>query len=231
MSNLALTTVTVVDDVCAMGAERFLAVGRESIARDDGFYAGLSGGSTPRGLYQRLKAGDLPWDAVDLFFGDERCVPQDHELSNYRMVKEALLTRIPQCRAHFLHDAAEYTELLRVTLGPTGRFDLLLLGMGEDGHTASLFPGSPALDEKDRWVVEAPGVPPATERLTVTPPMIRKARNVVILVSGGKKANLLAEVLEGPAGRYPIQVVRECEGKVEWLVDPPAAAKLGGSAA
>lgn len=222
--------VTVVDDIAQAGAERFLAFGRESIARDDGFYVGLSGGKTPRALYARLQAEDLPWEDVDMFFGDERCVPRDHELSNFRMVKEALLDRIPQCRAHFLHDASEYEELLRVALGHTGSFDLLLLGMGEDGHTASLFPGSPALAETQHWVVAAPGPPPATRRVTITPALIHLARHVVVLVAGEAKAGILAEVLGGPDGRYPIQVLGECRGDVEWLVDPAAARLLKASA-
>jgi len=218
-------TVTVADDVAKVGAERFLACGREAIARDDGFYAGLSGGNTPRELYRRLQPNDLPWDTVDLFFGDERCVPRDHELSNFRMVRESLLDRVP-VRAHFLHDPQEYEELLRVTLGERGRFDLLLLGMGEDGHTASLFPGSPALGEGKRWVVAAPGVPPAAERLTITPVLIRAAYHVVVLVSGERKARILADALEGPPGTLPVQLVGECQGEVEWIVDPAAASCL-----
>ncbi len=223
-------TITVADDVGRLGAERFLAHGREAIARDDGFYVGLSGGKTPRAVYERLGPDYLPWDTVDLFFGDERCVPSDHELSNYRMVKEALLDRIPQVRAHFLHDPGEYAEVLLAALGKTGSFDLLLLGMGEDGHTASLFPGSPALAEDRRWVVAAPGVPPATRRLTITPALIRVARHVLVIVAGEAKARILADALEGPDGRYPIQIVRQCQGEVEWIVDRAAASLLQGIA-
>lgn len=203
-----------------------MAAGVEAIARDDGFYAGLSGGSTPRALYQRLRPEDLPWDAVDLFFGDERCVPQNDPRSNFRMVRESLLDRVPDARAHYLHDPDEYQALLKASLGPKGRFDLLLLGLGEDGHTASLFPGSPALEEESRWVVMAPGAPPVTERLTITPPIIRAAYRVLVLVSGASKAKILKEVLEGEPGRYPAQFISQAQGKVEWLVDLEAASLL-----
>lgn len=216
----------IVENVAAAAVECFLTAGREAIATNDTFLVALSGGNTPRELYRRLQPNDLPWDAVDLFFGDERAVPQDHEHSNFRMVHESLLCRIPAARAHFLHDAAEYEELLTARLGPSGRFDCLLLGLGEDGHTASLFPGSPALREDRRWVVATKGPPPCEDRLTLTPPVILAARRILMLVSGEKKAQILADVLEGPANRYPGGIVLASDGPVEWLVDRAAASQL-----
>lgn len=216
--------VEVVEDLPAAATTAFLAAARDALALGSCMVA-LSGGSTPKALYQRLGPDDLPWFRVELFFGDERKVPLEDERSNWRMVYEALLSRF-QVRNHPLEDAQAYDALLRDRLGPSGAFDLMLLGMGEDGHTASLFPGSPALDERERWVVEAPGVAPAPVRLTVTPPVIRAAKRIYVLVGGAGKAGVLREVLEGPRGRYPVQRVLDAPGEVVWLVDRAAASQL-----
>jgi 6-phosphogluconolactonase len=210
----------VVDDLPAAAHAAFVAAGEAAIAHHGRFLVALSGGSTPKALYERLHPDDLPWEKVELFFGDERKVPLDDERSNYRMVKTALLDRIP-VTAHPLVDATAYDALLR----DRGPFDLLLLGMGEDGHTASLFPGSPALGEHDRWVVEAPGVEPARERFTITAPVIVAARHILLLVGGKGKAEVLREVLEGPRGQHPAQLALEGNGEAVWLVDRAAAGR------
>ena len=152
-------------------------------------------------------------------------MPLDDPRSNHRMVTEALLGRVPVA-CHPLVDADAYEALLRDRLGPEGAFDVMLLGIGEDGHTASLFPGSPALAERARWVVAAPGVAPAPERLTLTPPVLQAARQVLVFVGGAGKAGVLQAVLEGPPGRYPIQLLGAAQGEVTWVVDRAAAALL-----
>ncbi|MBU6427937.1 MAG: 6-phosphogluconolactonase [Cyanobacteria bacterium REEB65] len=214
------------EDLGAESAQRFVRICRDAIALRDHCTVALCGGSTPKVLYERLQPADLPWPSLRLFFGDERRVPKESKDSNYRLVQETLLDRIPGASAAFMAAAPDYEELLREALGPEGTFDLLLLGMGEDGHTASLFPGSPALTERQRWVVEAPGAPPVTDRITITPPVIWRARNVLILVAGAPKAERVREVLQGPPDRHPIQTTRRCQGRVEWLLDPAAASLL-----
>lgn len=218
--------LTVVESVAASARDRLLAAGRQALAASGSFSVALSGGSTPKALYRLLQPGDLPWAQVQLFFGDERAVPIDDPRSNYHMTQEAMLDRIAEARAHFLDDPAAYERLLVATLGPRCEFDLMLLGLGVGGHTASLFPGSPALAERDRKVVQAPGVEPAPIRYTVTPPVIWAARRVLVLVSGADKADLVRDAWQRPAD-YPIGLTWQCEGEVEWLLDPAAAARVG----
>lgn len=188
----------------------------------------LAGGSTPRETYARLAAtthvGRFPWSAVDFYFGDERCVPLDDPESNYRMARDTLFDplRIPAERIHRIEGermdprsaAAEYERLL------PDRLDLLLLGIGEDGHTASLFPGSPALDERALRVlaVEAPKPPP--RRVTITPPVLESARRILVLASGASKAEAVARALEGPLDpkRTPAQLAR----RGLWILDRAA---------
>jgi 6-phosphogluconolactonase len=210
------------------------AAGRATVA--------LSGGQTPRRLYEALAAhhaADVPWARVHLFWGDERYVPHNDPLSNYRLARESLLARIPipDANVHAVPtgaaDPAEaagaYEALLRRYFpGVWPRFDLILLGMGPDGHTASLFPGTPVLQEDRRWVreVRAPVAPPV--RLTLTLPVLNRAAVVFFLVTGADKAETLRRVWtdasDPPA--YPAAAVRPQEGRVVWWVDPPAAARL-----
>jgi 6-phosphogluconolactonase len=190
--------LVVARDVAVAAAERFLALGARFLA--------LAGGSTPRRLYERLAVCDLPWWETEVFFGDERCVPPDHPDSNYRMAHEALLSRV-QARVHRMLgetcDAPAYEEELTRVFGPgLPEFDLVLLGLGVDGHTASLFPGDPALDVTDRRVVrvERPDHP----RLTLTLPVLSAARAAMFLVSGESKREPLRRLLTGadiPAAR------------------------------
>lgn len=202
----------------------------------------LSGGRTPRELYRALATDfrdEIPWDRVHFFWGDERYVPADDPRSNYRLAREALLNHVPlpPQNVHPMptdlpdpEDAADvYAETLRAHFsGPWPRFDLVLLGLGSDGHTASIFPGSRAVAEKERWVmaVRAPVKP--LRRLTLTLPVINRARMVWFLVSGAERASALRSVLVGsPAPqRCPAAGVRPINGGVTWWVDAASAAKL-----
>lgn len=189
----------------------------------------LSGGKTPEPVYRALAAGSsVEWGRVDVYFGDERAVPPDHPQSNYRMVYSALLSRVP-VPARQIHrmeaerpdrdaSAREYERAL------PGRLDVLLLGMGSDGHTASLFPGSAALDERYRLVVPVVGPTPPAERLTITAPVIEAARRVAVLAVGAGKAGPVALALTGPISpkEIPVQLARAgC-----WFLDRAAAARL-----
>jgi 6-phosphogluconolactonase len=193
---------------------------------------GLAGGATPRSVYERLAVEPLseriPWENVTIFFGDERCVSPDHPESNFRMANEALLSRIPIPRSQIHRMEAErpdreasaraYERLL------PDRFDLLLLGMGRDGHTASLFPHSQALTERIRRVVPVTSPDPPPSRLTITPPVIRSARTIGVIVAGAEKAATLARVLEGPSVPEELPVQLAAEGF--WFLDRAAARRL-----
>jgi len=198
---------------------------------------GLAGGGTPRPVYERLArepyAQRVRWRDVEVFFGDERAVAADDPASNYGMVKAALLSRvpIPAARVHRMEaeagdpDAAarSYERLLPDSL------DLLLLGMGQDGHTASLFPGSPALGEQRRRVVPVVGTKPPPRRLTITPPVIAAARRIAVLVVGADKAPAAARALQGPfqPAEMPVQLAL----RGVWFLDRAAAAELRSIAA
>jgi 6-phosphogluconolactonase len=201
----------------------------------------FAGGHTPRGLYEQLASSHrdrIPWPQVDAFWGDERYVAHDAPASNYRMVRESLLDHVP-LPAGNVHpmpthaaspDAAarEYEATLRAELGQAPTFDLLLLGLGDDGHTASLFPHSSALDERARWVAAVTGPVEPRTRLTLTLPLITAANRVFVLVSGRGKAPALAHALD-PATRvaeYPAAALRAAGRKVTWWVDRDAAADL-----
>jgi 6-phosphogluconolactonase len=190
---------------------------------------GLAGGRTPEPVYGELVAGSsIDWRKVSVFFGDERAVPPDHPDSNYLMVHLALLSRVPipagnvhrmeAERADREAAAREYERLL------PSQLDVLLLGMGPDGHTASLFPGSAALDERDRLVLPVLGSKPPAERLTITPPVIEAARKVAVITTGGDKALMVARAIEGPLmpKAVPVQLAR----RGSWFLDRAAAARL-----
>jgi 6-phosphogluconolactonase len=204
----------------------------------------LSGGTTPDAVYRRLAqpgaSSRLEWSRVHLFWGDERCVSTDHADSNYGMVQRSLLNHIPIPAGNVHRIPAEQgaaaaaesyaAELNRFFGGSAGKppcFDLALLGLGEDGHTASLFPGSPALEEAERWAV---GVahslppPPLVPRVTVTLPAINAARRVLFLVSGGSKADILYRIILGDESpQLPAQRVNPASLRITWLVDGQAA--------
>jgi 6-phosphogluconolactonase len=224
-------------------ADRIVAAAGRSVADGQMFSLFLSGGSTPKALYERL-AGDafrdqIDWRAVELYFGDERCVPPESELSNFRMASESLIDRVPIPRDNVYRmkgeidpDAAakEYGQLLKARFMDDGP-DVMLLGMGDDGHTASLFPGTPALDEtKHRCVanyVPYDYIPTGTSwRITLTFPFINRSREVFALVTGASKADRLSQVLEGvdAASRaLPIRRVRPAPGTLTWFLDVAAA--------
>ena len=207
-----------------------IEAGRRAIADTGLFRLGLAGGNTPRAVYSALadRADALPWERVQITFGDERCVPPDHADSNYRMAFESLLSRVPipegnvfRVRGEIPHEEAalEYEgRLAAVALRMgEGRYvhDLLLLGLGEDGHTASLFPGSPALEERERSVIPATGPKPPPQRITFTFPLINAARLVVFLLNDPKKEPVLQGALKGD---YPSGKVSPTAGRVLWLV-------------
>jgi 6-phosphogluconolactonase len=231
-------------EVAAEAAREVLARAGEAVAARGAFSLALSGGSTPRALYALLGdpagayAARMPWDRTRVFFGDERHVPPTHPDSNFRMASEALLAHvpIPVASVHRMRGelpdageaAAAYERELRAVLGEAPVLDLVLLGLGEDGHTASLFPGSPALDERERWVA-APWVERlGAWRITLTLPVLERAREVVFLVAGAAKAAPLRRALrrEG-AEPVPAARVRPREGRLLWLADRAAAASLG----
>ena len=225
-------------------AGHVVSLAAEAIAAGGRFSIGVSGGSTPRALYALLATHEFTtrfdWPSVHVFWGDERCVPPDHPDSNYRMVREALLDHIPLPKHNIYRirgeiepeqAAAEYEQVLRAFFdhkAPTPRFDVLLLGMGDDGHTASLFPGTAALHQRSRWVVENYVEELDTWRITLTPVALNAAANVIFLVSGRAKAETLRAVLKGPhqPEKYPAQLVQPAEGHLLWMVDADAAALL-----
>jgi 6-phosphogluconolactonase len=208
------------------------------------FSVALSGGSTPRRLYQLLADPAQPfrdridWSATHVFWGDERHVPPDHPESNYRMAREALLdvVPVPAGNVHRMRGeeadapraARSYEEELRTFFSGPPQFDLVLLGLGADAHTASLFPGGEAVRERERWVA-APWVEKlGSWRLTLTPPALNRSAAVIFLVQGEEKSDALRAVLEGERDpdRYPAQAVRPASGDLLWLVDDAAASGL-----
>jgi 6-phosphogluconolactonase len=226
-------------------AEEWRARSSAAVAGAGRFAVALAGGSTPRALYAHLASAEapfrdvLPWRRTHVFFGDERAVPPDHADSNYRMARDALLAHVPvppgnvhRMRGEDDPDASAraYEEELRAFFGATPRFDLLLLGLGPDGHTASLFPGSAVLEERSRLAAAATaGTPPLVRRITLTLPALDAAARVLFLVSGASKAAALARVLQGGAGEgaLPAARVRPHTGTVLWLVDRAAAGAKG----
>jgi 6-phosphogluconolactonase len=231
--------------IARAAAEEFRRRSEEAVDRNDRFRVALSGGSTPVRLFGELAEipvgkGMIPWGKVDLFWGDERAVPPDHPDSNFRAAREVLLSRIDipdenvhRIRAELEPDeaAAAFEQDLRDSFalrsGEVPRFDLILLGMGNDGHTASLFPRTVALDETERFAVvnrESHG----TMRITLTYPVLNRAACVLFLVAGADKSATLREILEGEhrPRDLPAQAVRPTAGELWWFVDAAAAANL-----
>jgi 6-phosphogluconolactonase len=225
-------------------ADLLLEAALAAVSAGGRFSLVLSGGSTPRALYRRLADPSasylprIPWPQVHVFWGDERCVPPDHPESNYRMARESLLDRvpIPPGNVHRLEGedpdpqaaAARYAEEIRRFFAPAPpRFDFLLLGLGADAHTASLFPGTDALEDRS-WVA-APWVDKLTAfRLTLTPALLNRAAQVIFLVAGADKAAAVAAVLGGRPTplEAPARVIQPVDGEVLWLLDAEAASRL-----
>jgi len=233
------------DDTAALfegAAQDWVALACQAVNERGGFHVALSGGSTPKGLYERLASGMLreqvDWPRVHIYFGDERAVPPDHADSNYRMAKEALLQHVPipptqihrlMAESEDLESTAEgYAQLLAGALpageSGVGRFDLVMLGMGPDGHVASLFPHTPVLSERRRLVAPVHVTQLDTWRLTVTLPVINNARHTMLLVAGKNKAPIMGEIMSDYRGhpRYPVEMIEPTD-RLEWYVDRDAA--------
>ena len=226
------------DEVCALS--------RTAIQERGRFICAFAGGSTPRRLYQLLAGPPycerIDWARVEIFFGDERCVPPEQTESNFRLVKENLLDRIglPAPRVHRIHgeaadldaEARRYQEEMASVFGNPSTdsppsLDLILLGLGADGHTASLFPDQPALAETQRWFVATRSPAAPHDRITATLPLLNAARVVIFLVAGEEKAAALRNILAGAHDprRFPAQLVAPA-GRLAWFVDQAAASDL-----
>jgi 6-phosphogluconolactonase len=224
-------------------AEEFVRAGRAAIGGRGRFTVALSGGNTPKSLNAQLAEHypDFPWNRTFLFFGDERHVPPDNAESNFRMVNESLLSKISIPSENVFRvlaenpdaakAAADYEDRIRrfFELKPKEfpRFDLIFLGMGPDGHTASLFPGSDGLKDQSHLVIANWVEKFKTHRITFTFPVLNNAAEVIFLASGADKAEMLHDVLEVEhTPPYPSQLIQPTDGKLLWIVDEPAAAKL-----
>lgn len=228
------------DELFRAAAEYVVAEAGAAVRDRGRFVIALSGGSTPRGLFETLGSdgfrGRASWEAWHVFWGDERAVPSDDERSNYRTAKVALLDRVPIPRVHvhrvrgempLAESAAAYEREITDLLGPSPAFDLVLLGVGADGHTASLFPGDPALDENRRLVVpsvEASNVP----RVTFTLRLINSARAATFLATGADKAPMVRRAARPTPGEKPVPAGRVAlaSGNLHWFLTPDAAAEL-----
>ena len=234
-------------------ARHFVTAAGEAVRAHGDFVVALSGGSTPRGLYQLLAAPQfadrVDWPRVQVVWGDERCVPPDHPASNYRMAREALLDRVPIPPAN-LHrirgegdpaeSAAEYERVLRGVLRtplgpplgpPAARIDLVLLGLGLDGHTASLFPGAAAVHDSPRWVAADHRQTESMWRVTLTPVILNAAEEVAFLVWGSGKATIVRQVLEGTRRPHqlPAQLIEPATGRLRWFLDAAAASRCANN--
>lgn len=236
--------VKIVPDNTALArtaAQKFHSLSEAAVKERGRFSVALSGGNTPRSVYSLLASEhkELPWHAIHVFFGDERHVPPDHPDSNFRMASESLLSKvaIPEKNIHRVcaeldPDAAagNYDEQLRdyfhLIDHDWPRFDLVLLGLGDDGHTASLFPGSSAVNDSSKRVAANWVEKLQTFRITLTFPVLNSAAEVIFLVSGEGKAQILSEVLRPGARKYPAQCVQPKSGRLLWLADQDAGRLL-----
>ena len=229
------------DDVAAALARLFADSAAGAIAGRGRFLVALAGGTTPKAAYQKLAArpfGDeIDWNAVEIFFGDERCVPPDDDRSNFKMASDAFLraARVPERNVHRMRGeddparaVAAYRDEITAVMGDRPRFDLALLGLGPDGHTASLFPGEDPLTGNDELVRAVYSQSQTQWRITLTPKVLNASRTVAFAVEGATKAAALKEVREGPLDplRLPAQIVDPEDGRLLWLVDRAAASHL-----
>jgi 6-phosphogluconolactonase len=229
-------------------AERIISAAVAAITARGRFRIALAGGSTPERTYKRLAEPEqrqrLDWSKVDVLFGDERLVPPDDPRNNFGMARRTLLIHVPTAQVYPIPThgsppdcAAAYARTLATVFntppdGPPPHCDLILLGLGDDGHTASLFPGAAALHETKSWVTWSPPgtLPPPVDRVTFTFPLLNAARAVMFLVAGANKAEPLRDVIAGaPPSRRPAAGVRPIDGTVTWFVDEAAAALIGHS--
>lgn len=224
-------------------AEKVCEIGKRAIQEHGRFTVALSGGSTPKGLHQQLAtayADQLPWNKVFCFWGDERHVPPDFPESNFRMAKETLLSKLPIPAENIFRmpgeipDANQGAALYEQSLadffhpaqGQFPRFDFILLGIGPEGHTASLFPGTQALEEKRHFVVGNYVAVHSTWRITCTYPVLNNGANVMFLVDGAAKADIVRTALKDPSANLPCQGVKPVDGGLMWYLDKAAGAKL-----
>src|ERR1700756_301325 len=240
-----IRVLAIAHEIFQAAAEHFVQQANDAISRSGRFAVALSGGSTPKGLYSLLASdfrSSVPWKQTFFFWGDERHVPPDHPDSNYGMANAAMLSRVPVPGENVFRVPAEqkdanvaatkYEQTLRnfFHLQPEEfpSFDLIHLGMGPDGHTASLFPGTAALKEKSRLVVANWVEKLKTHRLSLTLPVLNAGHTVAFLVSGTDKASVLKTVLEedAPGEQYPAKLVRPSDGNLVWLLDRAAASSL-----
>jgi 6-phosphogluconolactonase len=232
--------------IAARAAQIFVDAAKSAASENRAFSVALAGGSTPKALYSLLAAepvrSQLPWKKLNLFFGDERHVPPDHNDSNFRMATEAMLSKVPidSAQVHRIlaenldaeQTAHQYEQLLRsefrLSASQRPRFDLVLLGMGNEGHTLSLFPGTKALHDNGRLVMRNWIGKLYTDRVTMTAPVVNNAALVLFMVTGADKAPALKAVLEGPhePEQLPSQLIAPENGKLLWLIDPAAGAML-----
>ena len=245
-SSLKIRILSTPQELFDAAAEEVVRAAEEAVAQRGRFTIALSGGSTPKSLFNLLATNARPslaWDKMFFFWSDERHVPPTDPDSNYRMADEAMLSKIPVAAANIFRvpaenpDAAAAAQAYDLTLqkffgtkpGEFPRFDLILLGLGPDGHTASLFPETVALEEKSRLVVANWVEKFKTNRITFTLPLLNAARNVAFLVSGTDKASALHAVIDdesAPASRYPAKLVHPSDGKLFWFLDKAAASEL-----
>lgn len=230
-----LVATPTADEVAREAAWRIAKVLRDSLKKNGKASIALSGGETPRATYAQLaREEDIAWTAIDVLFVDERCVAPDHPRSNFRLAKETLIetARIPAERVHRMKGdakdpdtaAREYEEIVK-SCSP---IDAMILGIGDDGHTASMFPGEDTIEITDRKVVAVPAKGEREARITVTSPVIVEARNIFVLAVGGKKTDALDRVwsLGGKKKDTPARIIRENRGSIMWLIDK-AAGGLG----
>jgi len=235
-----------VTDLAKEGARIFSASALACVSEKGRFAVALSGGSTPR-LMHRLLAeepciSEIPWESLEIFWVDERCVPKDHPSSNFGTAKKDFIDSVPIPESHVYpmpaesfpeKGAVEYQRIMCdfFELGQGGFpcFDVIFLGIGTDGHTASLFPNHMALEEKERLAVSVRGGDPDVDRITVTLPVLNNARKVVFLVSGRKKAPIVKSVFEKNQVPLPAKRVRPIDGDLIWLLDREAASLLSKS--
>lgn len=233
------------DSFTKKAAEIFLESCAQAVKERKRFAVAMAGGSTPKKLYSLLAEPyyqqRVSWDKTHVFWGDERCVAPDHEDSNFKMTKDALLSRVPLPEKNIYRMPGEmvpawegakaYEQAMRVFFkwdGGWPKFDLILLGLGEDGHTASLFPGTTALSQIEHWVVANHVEKLAADRLTLTFPVLNAARRVLFLCSGASKAPVIKEIFRDdlPKDRYPSQRVNPAAGVLTWLLDKEASAQM-----
>lgn len=234
------------NDLSRAAAELFVDEARKSVAARGLFAVSLAGGNTPKPAYELLASAEfgprVDWPKVHVFWGDERCVPPDHPKSNYRMTREALLEHVPLPAANIHRIRGELAPPAAATdceadlrqFFPDGktRFDLILLGLGDNAHTASLWPGTSVVSETKRLAAEVYVPEQDLWRVTLTAPALNAGRVVAFLVAGADKAAAVREVQRGPrdVSRYPAQLIQPNHGDVIWLLDRPAAALVGGPA-